>query len=157
MLVAVVSDTHGMQEYITKVRNKIKHADVLIHLGDNIEDLDYISKGFLGKVYGVRGNCDFTSKYPNEQVIEIDGITIFICHGHKYGVKSDLTSLYFKAKEVGAQIVLFGHSHHSLIVEEGGCWFVNPGSPSLPRMCKNSIAFIEITENKIIYPYLSVI
>ena len=95
MLIAVVSDTHRIQIYIDKVKEMIKKADILIHLGDNVDDAEYISKGFKGKVYVVRGNCDFSTKYPNEEIIRLDEKTIFITHGHNYSVKSSLTNIFY--------------------------------------------------------------
>ena len=32
-----------------------------------------------------------------------------MCHGHKYGVKYGYNSIYYRGKEIGADIVLFGH------------------------------------------------
>ena len=40
-----------------------------------------------------------------------DGIKIFFTHGHKWGVKYSTDRLFYKAKEIGAQIALFGHTH----------------------------------------------
>lgn len=59
MLVAVVSDTHRISRYIEEVKEKIKDADVLIHLGDNVDDFKELSDGFLGEAYAVAGNCDY--------------------------------------------------------------------------------------------------
>ncbi|GFZ32471.1 phosphoesterase [Clostridium zeae] len=154
MLVAVVSDTHGITEYIEKVKRMINKSDILIHLGDNITDLEYIIKGYNGKVYGVKGNCDFSNNYPLDMIVEILDKKIFITHGHKYNVKYDLNSIYFKAKEVAADAALFGHTHQSLVTQHSNIWLVNPGSASLPRMSKRSIAFIEVEEGKPLYPYL---
>jgi putative phosphoesterase len=154
MLVAVVSDTHNVTEYIEKVKKLIKKSDVLIHLGDNITDLDYLLSKYKGKVYGVKGNCDFSNEYPSEMLVQVLDKKFFITHGHKYNVKYDLNSIYFKAMEVEADAALFGHTHQSLITQERNLWIINPGSASLPRMSKRSIAFIEVVEGKPIYPYL---
>jgi len=39
----------------------------------------------------------------------------------------------YRAEEVGANVVLFGHSHVPLCTEERGVLFLNPGSLQLPR------------------------
>ena len=39
MIVAVVSDTHRKMTYIEKVKKVIQEADILIHLGDNTDDI----------------------------------------------------------------------------------------------------------------------
>lgn len=154
MLVAVVSDTHGIKEYMSKVKKLIKKADILIHLGDNIADLEYLTESFHGQIHGIKGNCDFSSIYLGEKIIEVLGKKLFITHGDKYGVKYDLTSLYFRAQELGVDAALFGHTHQSLVAEQNNVWIINPGSPSLPRMSNRSIAFIEVEEGKPLYPYL---
>jgi len=58
----------------------------------------------------------------------VEGYKIFLTHGHLYGVKSGLQNLYYKSKEEGADIALFGHSHIAVNEEIGGIVFLNPGS-----------------------------
>ena len=99
MLIAVISDSHGNRNSISKIKKKISNAQVLIFLGDGENDLNEITEGFSGEVYAVRGNCDFDGKYPEERIIEIQGKKIFICHGHKYGVKYGYNSIYYRGKE----------------------------------------------------------
>lgn len=147
MLVAVISDTHGITPAMKWVKNEIKDADALIHLGDNIVDLNFIKEGFGGEVYGVRGNCDFTSEVPVEQTIELGGKRFFITHGHNYGVKYGLSQIFFRGKELEVDAVLFGHSHCKINTEEEGILLINPGSPSLPKDGSASIAFIKIVDD----------
>lgn len=149
MLVAVISDTHGVESILKKIKDYLKNVDILIHLGDNIKDLEYLQKGFKGRTYGVKGNCDFLNDELEEQIIEICGKKFLITHGDKYDVKHNLTSIFFKGKELCVDGVLFGHTHCKLITEEQGLWLINPGSPSLPKDNIGSIAFIEIKEDKI--------
>jgi putative phosphoesterase len=149
VLIAVVSDTHRDSYAIEKVLKKVGNADVLIHLGDNVEDAYEISKHFKGRTLFVRGNCDFGAAAKSEAVEILEGKTIFITHGHRYEVKYGLNSINFKAQEVGADIVLFGHTHRSLLEFEGGIWFINPGSASEARDKSESIAFIKIDERGI--------
>jgi predicted phosphodiesterase len=42
-------------------------------------------------------------------------------------------NLKYKAEEVEADIVLFGHTHYPLCVQDEGVIFVNPGSFKQPR------------------------
>ena len=149
MLIAVISDTHRVAKYINIAKEYIKSADVLIHLGDNSEDIEELTNGFKGKVYGVRGNCDFTNNYPKENIIVLEGKKIFITHGDLYGVKYSLTNLYYRAKEVEADIVLFGHTHEQLILNEDEIIFMNPGSISLPKLRGRHIGYIDIENGNI--------
>lgn len=130
MLIAVISDSHGNKSSISKLKDKISSAKVLLFLGDGENDLKEITEGFNGEVYAVRGNCDFKGIYPGERVIEIQGKKIFMCHGDRYGVKYGYNSIFYKGKEVGADIVLFGHSHLPIIEEHDGLILMNPGSVS---------------------------
>lgn len=144
MLIAVVSDTHRMQRYIEAVRERIIDADVLIHLGDNVDDIEELSDGFEGEVYAVAGNCDYSNEYPIERVIELEGAKILATHGHTYNVKCGLHNLYYRAQELGVNIALFGHTHQELVIREHGITIMNPGSVSLPRGKGRYIGFIEI-------------
>ncbi len=75
----------------------------------------------------------------------------YMVHGHQYGVKMSLQSLYYRAKEKEADIVLFGHTHVPCCEQEDGIWLINPGSPSRPRLAgKGSYALIDIKENELV-------
>jgi phosphoesterase, MJ0936 family len=154
MLVAVISDTHRMSKYINLAKELIKDADILIHLGDNIEDVELLKQGFNGEVYAVAGNCDYSGKYPKENIIEINGKKIFFTHGDLYRVKSSIDNIYYRGSELEVDIVLFGHTHQQLIEEEGSLILMNPGSVSLPKSKGRCVGFINIDETGKIDTYL---
>ncbi len=58
---------------------------------------------------------------------------MFLCHGDSYRVKYGLDMLEKKAKEVRADIVIFGHTHVPLNIKKDNILYINPGSLSLPR------------------------
>lgn len=144
MLIAVISDTHRMNNYISIAKEHIKKADIIIHLGDNVEDAEEILKDFKGEVYIVSGNCDYGNKYSKEGILNVEGIKIFFTHGDLYGVKYGLNNIYYKGKELNADIVLFGHTHISMIEKYDNITLMNPGSISLPRNNGRYIGFIEV-------------
>lgn len=148
MLIAVISDTHKMNRYINIAKEYVQEADVLIHLGDNSEDIYKLGEGFKGDTYCVRGNCDESNAYPKEQCIELEGFKIFFTHGDLYGVKRSVNMLYYKAKELGADIALFGHTHQQMIEEYNGVILMNPGSISLPNIRERYVGFIELEKGK---------
>lgn len=148
MLVAVVSDTHRSDSCIKSIKTLIKDADILIHLGDNVEDAEELEREFKGEVYIVAGNCDFSRKYPKDRLIDIEGKKIFMTHGDLYAVKMGLNSIYYKGREIEADIVLFGHTHQAMIERTNELILMNPGSPSLPRLSKKSIGFISIDDGE---------
>lgn len=149
MRIAVVSDTHGQEYYMKKVIEKISDADMMIHLGDNADDADYIGMYFKGRVIKVKGNCDFINTAPLEIIETIENKKIFITHGHKYGVKYGMGMIWDRAVELQADIALFGHTHESLCDYKSGIWFINPGSVAFPRDGSRSIAILDIEDGDI--------
>lgn len=149
MLIAVVSDSHNNNKAIEDLKNYITKADVLLFLGDGESDIVKIKESFKGDIYAVSGNCDMYSKNPQELVLEIGGKRIFMSHGHKYNVKYSYDNIYYKGREVGADIILFGHTHIPIIEEDNGIIMMNPGSLSRGAgIAGRSLGYIEIVENK---------
>lgn len=149
MRIGVISDTHRITSSIEQLGGLIKELDVVIHLGDNVDDVFLIKEFYKGKIINVKGNCDFSVKTPNDRLEKIGGKKIFITHGHRYNVKESLDKLRYKALETGANIVLYGHSHIAKIDFEEGIWYINPGSASLPRDGDRSFAIISIDKEEI--------
>jgi uncharacterized protein len=147
VLVAVISDTHGDKHNIDKIIPKLEKAEVLIHLGDYHRDLSGIENKFKGKIIGVKGNCDFAMGLESETLEIIEGKRFFITHGHRYDVKYGIHRLQYRAEELEADIVLYGHTHISSVEYEGGIWFINPGSVGEARDAFESFALIEISDN----------
>ncbi|MCI1945601.1 metallophosphoesterase [Clostridium luticellarii] len=144
MQIGVISDTHRDKKFVHRVRDIFSDMDIIVHLGDNVQDVSQIKKFYTRPVINVKGNCDFSVDVPGERIENIGGKKFFITHGHRYDVKYDLSRLKYKAMEENADVVLFGHTHLSKIIYENGIWFVNPGSPSIPRDGFNSVAVINL-------------
>ena len=135
MKIGVISDSHGDKKTIEKAVKQMAGVDAIFHLGDYAKDGKYIHGLHPGQLYVVSGNGDFfiDANTPNELTVEIDGKRIFATHGHKYKVKDGLNPLYYKGLELGANIVLFGHTHISQVIRVGEMVLLNPGSISRPR------------------------
>lgn len=149
MRIGVISDTHRSNSSIERLGDKIKEVDVLIHLGDNVDDISVIQKYYKGEIINVRGNCDFSTSTPYDRVEEICGKKIFLTHGHIYAVKENLFKLRYKALETEADIVLYGHTHIGKMDFQEGIWYINPGSASLPKDGARSFAIIDINQERI--------
>lgn len=146
MKIGVISDSHGMLEYINTAMEHLKEVDLIIHGGDNYRDAKYIEKNYNIKVLGVAGNCDIED--IDDYIELIAGKRIFITHGHKYGVKTNINRVFYAGKENNADIVIFGHTHVPLYVVEEGIVLLNPGSISLPRGgSQKSCCIITIAED----------
>lgn len=133
MKILVVSDTHGYNTNLFELLDKIRPIDMFIHCGDSDGIEDYIEEFTQCPVVMVRGNCDYCCPLHTDEIVDVAGHRIFVTHGHYYGVKSDLSKLLNKAKEVGADIALYGHSHIPELSYMYGIKAMNPGSLSLPR------------------------
>ena len=123
----IISDSHGRRKPLEKVLPLVGENDYIIHLGDGAGDLRDVSSKYPEKTYLLKGNCD-AFPWQEECVIEAEGLSILCCHGHKYGVKSGLSRLAYRAKELGCEIALYGHTHRASIDEVGGVLCINPGS-----------------------------
>ncbi len=145
MRVGVVADSHGKKETMLCLAQKLGKVDAWVHLGDFADDSKFLEGA---PVYVVKGNCDFTSKYESEQVITLGGVRIFVTHGNKYSPTYDRSSLCYRAEELNCSVVLYGHTHVSMVEYSGTVLAVNPGSPTSPRNGrKPSIALLEINGN----------
>ena len=141
MRILVMSDTHGEVNSIKQVRQHVGTVDAVFHCGDSELDASHAS---LESAFVVRGNCDWDSSFPEELVAEINGVKIFMAHGHLLQVKSTMLPISYRAQELGADVVLFGHSHLLGTDQIDGTVFVNPGSLELPRGRKEkSYAIVE--------------
>lgn len=156
MRVAIVSDTHGVTSVIEYIKTLLNDSDVLIHLGDSINDSKILASDFNGEVYAVVGNCDYEKSGDVEKVIEIENKKFLITHGHKYAVKYGLDRIYYRGMELGVDGIIFGHTHRKIAVNQNGIWIINPGSPSLPKDGDATIAFMDIKNNDIKLNFLSV-
>ncbi len=133
MIIAVVSDTHGIVLPVaySLQRNKV---DIVLHLGDYASDAKKIEQITGMEIYAVAGNCDENSKdVPEELVLEIRRKKFFLTHGHNYDVDNGIDKIVEKAKEVGADYALFGHTHVHIRERVDGIIVLNPGSTTLPR------------------------
>lgn len=131
MRILVVSDSHGNDGNLRRAIMAQPNAEVIIHLGDGEEEWIRAKRSFPEKMFlGVRGNCDFASSLPPTGEFTAEGVKIFYTHGHLYGVKSGLYTYECAARERGAQVALFGHTHNALTDYEDGLYLMNPGSLS---------------------------
>lgn len=146
MKVLVVSDSHGLTAELESLIEKHQQdVELFIHCGDSELEIDHPA---IKKFITVKGNCDFGQPFPDEIAQEIGKRTIFITHGHHYSVKSNLMRLSYKAEEVSADIVCFGHSHQLGAEMINGILFINPGSIRLPRgRSERTYVILDILEN----------
>lgn len=127
--VLIVSDSHSMKDELNVIKKR-HNADVNIHCGDSELTKDSV---FMQNFITVRGNCDWEVNFKQEEIIDHGGARFLVTHGHLFGVKMNLLQLRYRALEVGANIICYGHSHIVNAEKDGTCLFINPGSIRSPR------------------------
>ncbi|ATO50530.1 metallophosphoesterase [Brevibacillus laterosporus] len=128
MSILIISDTHGQIKEVQDVVDR-HPADIILHCGDFCVDQ---KQAPFSKMKLVQGNCDF-EPVAKDRVTRWKDLIIYQTHGHLYDVKSSLMKLHYRAEEVGANVVLFGHSHFPVCEVERDILFINPGSLMMPR------------------------
>ena len=141
----IFSDSHGYGSRLRTVLERLsaigEEPSEMIFLGDGARNF-LMSVPEKTKVYAVLGNCDDTSVFgsdiydkdgeivPFERIEDIGGVRILMMHGHRYGVKGSLEKAIERAEKVGADILLFGHTHQPLEkrIPEKNLLVFNPGA-----------------------------
>jgi len=156
MKLIVLSDTHikSGQSILSLLPEDlisiIKSSDLIIHAGD-FETIEcYNELQSLTKLIAVHGDTDcneLTNLLPERKVIEAEGLKIGIIH------KGQLTSehtdgLRYLAKEMGVDILVFGHFHHP-IIEKTDILLLSPGSAIVPGIAEPSAIELEIIEKSV--------
>ena len=111
----VLSDSHGDAGSVYRAVAAQPEAAAVLYLGDGAADLAAAAAAFPRLAfYPVRGNGDFAPDaaglpYAREECF--GGKRFFLTHGHLYGVKTDPLRVVYAARERGADILLYGHTH----------------------------------------------
>ena len=145
----VISDIHGSKYYLQKALEQYSNAtydnllilgDILYHGPRNALPKDYDTTYVMNelnkrkdKIIAIRGNCDaevdqmvlqfhITDTYKTLE----SNRTLLLTHGHVYG--PDDHPILPKGS-----CVLSGHTHIPTCDFKNGCYYLNPGSISIPK------------------------
>ena len=114
MEMLIFSDSHGKVSGMRRALSRqVSYPDSICFLGDGLLDAQVLESEYPGW-YCVRGNCDWGSigdEYPTERVLTLAGHKLLMTHGHTYYVKDTQGALLSHAVELGADIILYGHTH----------------------------------------------
>ena len=118
--ILIVSDSHGKVDRLEKLicyrQRLLKKGEVLevVFLGDGLCDV-FSCKQYDSVIFhAVRGNCDIYDPFvdtPNERLVEIGGVKIWMLHGHTVGLNGGYGGAIGQALRAGADILLCGHTH----------------------------------------------
>ncbi|PWF99595.1 metallophosphoesterase [Levilactobacillus bambusae] len=129
MKLLVVSDNHGDRDILEKVFATADSETTIFHCGDSELAAD---DEIWSDVSVVKGNMDW-DEYPEMLTNQVGDQFVFLTHGHLFDVNDSLNKLSLKAEELGANMVLFGHTHQLGAEVRDHTLFLNPGSISQPR------------------------
>ena len=153
----ILTDIHGDSGYLKEVLNKVNGFDKLIILGDilyhgprnslpnkyNPREVIDILNDIKDKIIAVRGNCDadvdlmvLNFEIEQEKYIDIDGIKLFLSHGHNYN-KNNLIDTSEKC------YMIYGHYHINEVIKFDNITCINLGSLSIPKDNFHTYALIE--------------
>ena len=154
MKLIILSDSHGDREAIRTVIDRHQaDADGFAFLGDGLEEFQDITAPLTDKkILGVCGNNDFSMRsrgFREQLEISLEGHRLLLVHGHRYSVKRDLLPLAMEARQAGADIALYGHTHAAAQIKRNGIFFFNPGSLRYPWNGIPSYGILELTTDTI--------
>ncbi|WP_296881185.1 metallophosphoesterase [uncultured Methanobrevibacter sp.] len=153
MLIGLISDTHipdRAKQLPQNVLDAFSNVDLILHAGDltSLEVIEELEE--IAPVMAVQGNMDRVGgiKLPKAKIVEAEGLKIGIVHGEVYP-RGDTQQLVYLAKELGADILVSGHSHQPKIEQTDGVLLINPGSPIVPRLADRTVMLLEINNKEV--------
>lgn len=129
MKIGILSDSHFTNPYRCDVPEWVAAAfadvDMIIHAGD-VEHPDFLrALSSIAPIYAVRGNCD-SHGFDTPEYMSIE-----TGHGHiTVAHRADVARRHLIPE---SKVMVYGHTHISLINQETDLLVINPGSITLPR------------------------
>lgn len=153
--IGLISDTHIPKRASCipqKVFEIFANVDYIIHAGDLVELSVVDDLEQLAPVLAVHGNMDgpeVSGALPEVNSLRIFGWKLGVVHDPK--VFSGSGKMFEIAKQNGFDVLVYGHTHSSVIKWEGKTLFINPGSPTDPAsfLTKPSVGTLKITKESI--------
>lgn len=130
MKAVIFSDSHGKVENMIEAAAREKNYDMVMFAGDVHRDAEeFMLRYPRACVAEVIGNNDFfVRSVPDERIFTFGGKRILLTHGHKFAVKYSTAVLTAYAKEQGADICVYGHTHSRDLRNCDGVTLINPGT-----------------------------
>lgn len=124
--VGLIADTHNLLR--PEAQAFLEGCDHIVHAGDiaNAETLAQIAA--IAPLTVVRGNNDqgeWAEALPETARVTLAGVTLYVIH--------DVKELTEDPAALGAQILIYGHSHKPFVEQRGAVLHVNPGSAGRRR------------------------
>lgn len=157
MRIIILSDTHIKKGHTLLSRlpeeliSMMKSSDLIVHAGD-FETIDcYKELEDLGRIAAVHGDTDSSELkelLPERRLIRTEGLNTGVIHRGQ--LTSDNTDgLRYLAKEMGVDILIFGHFHHP-VAHRSDVLLLSPGSATVPGIAEPSAIELEIIDRTVI-------
>ena len=143
----LISDTHG--KLCGQATVALDGVDEILHAGDIGGEEILIELGCVAPTQAVTGNMDLLPGLPGQRILERGGFVFLLIHDIG-DIDRPNFDLLRRAHQVGAQVVVFGHSHRPADYTQAGVRFINPGSATAPRGAyPPTVARVTLTEDGI--------
>ncbi|HEY6586413.1 MAG TPA: metallophosphoesterase [Candidatus Methanoperedens sp.] len=150
MKIIVLADTHIKSGFITEALpaglvKLILDADMVIHAGDFVTKKFYDELSGICNLCAVHGNMDEMSlkkSLPERKIIKAGSTKIGIIHEAALSIH-DTTGARYMAKEMGVDVLVFGHLHKP-VIDKSDVLLLCPGSPTAPRLSEPSAIELNI-------------
>ena len=122
MKILVFSDSHGHSAPMRAAIEAHKDAEAVVFLGDGAAEAWDILGDYPALARCIlSGNCDSRlalaargADTSEECVLDFGGKRFFCLHGHTRDVKWGMDRALYRASELQADVILFGHTHIAL-------------------------------------------
>lgn len=144
-IIGLISDTHGLVR--ADVHRALAGVSLVLHAGDVGGDEVLDELALIAPVRAVVGNTDDPSdpRLAAEVVYETNGVSVHVSHGHEVGSPTPVRLL---ARYPHA-VLVYGHTHRSLVTRAEGRLVVNPGAAGQGRFgLAPSVALLTLADGQ---------
>jgi putative phosphoesterase len=146
MVIGLVSDTHGLVR--PEIFTALAGVELILHAGDVGGQAVLSELSVIAPVRAVYGNTDGPGEpgLDAQLRLKIEDVSIHVSHGHEVGGSPTPEKLLSRYT---ADVIVFGHTHKSLVDRQGGRLVVNPGAAGPRRFkLKPSVARMTVTSGQ---------
>lgn len=126
--IVVMSDSHGFHEMIDLVKELEPDGDFYVHCGDSEAETNMMRDWIC-----VKGNNDWYGDFKHFIQFKVEDLNFLVTHGHRFGYFDRESKMFYTLQEANCDVLLSGHTHVPMHLEENGLHLINPGSTTLPR------------------------
>jgi uncharacterized protein len=145
VLIGLIADTHGLIR--VEALRALAGVDIILHAGDVGRQDVIAALENVAPVRAVRGNTDpATLSLPDSIDVAFEGVRIHVSHGHEIGSPTPERL----AARYESDVIVYGHTHRSMIKQVGAALVINPGAAGPRRFDVHpSVALLSVPDRKV--------